>query len=268
MNILITNVGNIRSNELRVLVDALSKKHQVTVACMAVDSSCKGQAFSLSGSPVRVNEMDYANKVKAYEFYSTPADAVSIMLGEILTRKPDLVICGINNGIHMGQDIYHSSNVGMAMESAFFNIPSIAVGIEHKVGGHTAEECANAVKFVEKNIEAFAKFNMPTDSFLNINIPTVEKYSDLHGPRITRTGPLTLINEFEEKVDPAGGKYYWAKNVKRESLDETEDLTGISAFEHGFISITPISYDSTCYETLESLPQVHAKAMQKGGEKL
>lgn len=278
MNILIANVGNVRSNEIKVLAEALNKKHTVTIACMAVDSSCKGQSFSLCGNPVRVSQFIYKDVIKntknvtpkaleavdgimAYEFYSTPADAVSIMLGEIMAHtRPDIVICGINNNVHMGQDIYMSSNIGMAMEAGFFNVPSIAVGIERRPGGHTEEECANAVKFIERNIEKIAALKLPTDTFLNINIPTVEKYSDLKGVKIVPLGKLTPLNQFEERTDPVGGKYYWASLVERKSISESNSC--ICAFEAGYVAVTPISYDATCRKTLSDYEKIGHKQLK------
>jgi 5'-nucleotidase len=283
MNILIANVGSIRSNEVRTLALALNKKHTVTIACMAVDSSFKGQAFSAGDIPVRMNQLNYKDVVKnhhagkaaknldaynniaAYEFYGTPAEAVSIMLGEVMKNRPDLIVCGINNGVHMGQDIYCSSNIGMAMEGVFFRIPSIAVGIERRPGGHSEEECQNAVKFIEKNIAKIAAMQLPQHTFLNINIPSVEKYEDIKGIAATVMGKLTIIGEFIEKTDPKGKKYFWAKNVERKSADAQEsEGTGIRAFEDGYISITPLSYDATDYDELARFVKQQAEKNPTG----
>ena len=263
MNILIANVGNVRSNELKALATALGKKHSVTIASMAIDSSYKGQAFSYSGVPVCANYILYSEgkskseRIRAFEFYSTPADAVSVVLGEIMEHEhPDIVICGINNGIHMGQDIYCSSNIGMAMESVYFGVPAIAVGIEKRIGGHSEMECANAAKFIEKNIEKLATLKLPKHTFLNINIPTVDSYSKLKGVKITHLGWLNLINEFEEKIDHKGQKYYWAKKVERKS--EVEEGTAMHAYENGYVTITPINYDATSYEELRRYERLKA----------
>jgi|GEM_PF-143253 len=256
MNILIANVGNIRMNEIKCLAGALSKKkHTVTIACMAMESRYKGQAFSYSHEAVRTNHVIYqdgktkASRIMAHEFYSTPADAVSVMLGEIMQAgRPDLVICGIDNGVSMGQDIYYSSNIGMAMEAAYFGIPVFAVGIENRVGGHRENEVAAAVKFIETNLKKLVKIKLPKSSFLSINIPTVENYSDLKGVKITRLGKLDLINEFVERTDHKGGKYYWAKNIERNGVNEPG--TDIEAFSEGYVSVTPIDYNATSYEEL------------------
>lgn len=255
MHILITNVGNVRSNEIKSLALALNKKHRVTVACMAVDSSCKGQAFSYCGTPIRASSLVYhegknkTERIIAYEFHGTPADAVSIMLGEVMKHdRPDIVICGINNGVHMGQDIFCSSSIGMAMESAYFGVPAIAVGIERRIGGHDEAGLANAVKFVEKNLDKLVKMELPKHTFLNINIPTAEKYTDIKGVKATRLGWVAVFSEYDKKVDHRGKEYYWTRNV--EPRGESGEDTDIYEWNNGYISITPIDYNATDFSEL------------------
>jgi len=251
MNILIANVGNVRSNELKALALALNKKHKVTIACMAVEDNYRGQAFSYCGKPVRVNNILYhkgktkLETIMAYEFHANPADAVSIMLGEIMgNKRPDVVICGINNGVHMGQDIFSSSNIGMAMESAYFGVPAIAVGIENVVGGNKDEDIATAVKFIQKNIEKLSALKLPKHTFTNINIPKNPK-----GVKITRLGWVNAISQYDKATDHKGGEYFWKKNVERKG--ESPEGTDIYEFESDQISITPVDYNATSHEELK-----------------
>jgi 5'-nucleotidase len=284
LNILIANVRNIRANEIKVLAEALNKKHRVTIISHMQNSSNRGLAFSFHDRPVQVSPLLYKDIVKnsswvwdkdaktvgnisdkkleafdgigAYEFGGDPADSVSITLCEIMAhKKPDLVICGINNGRHMGQDIYCSSNIGMAMEATFFGVPAIAVGVERKIGGNNEKDLSVAVEFIEKNVEKFAKLQLPKNTFLNISIPTVKKYKDLKGIKFARMGQLTQLHEFVEKIDANGNKYYWAKHVERknaltnEILDE--NTTAPTWFERGYVTIVPLNYDSTDYDAIK-----------------
>ena len=280
MNILIANVGNIRVNEIKVLAEALNKKHRVTIACMMTESSNKGLAFSFRDKPIRVTPLVYKDIIKssawiaqgdlksvsntssqklaafddiaAYEFGGTPADAVAVTLAETMAhRKPDLVICGINNGNHMGQDIYCSSNIGMAFESAFLGFKTIAVAIERKIGGHTDVELENVATFIEKNVENFVALDLPSNTILNINVPTVTKYKNFRGVHAARMGRMTQLNEYVEKTDSNGEKYYWANHVERRNADQGEQYAR-TWFEQGYITITPISYDSTDYEAIRT----------------
>ena len=293
MNILIANVGNVRMNEIKVLAQALNKKHKVTICCMATDSSFRGLAFTFQDAPVRVSPLLYkeivknANWVKAldtgkvkeqskaklaafddiaaYEFYSNPADAISIMLSEIMiSEKPDLIICGLNNGHHMGQDVYSSGNIGLAMEGVFFHTPSIAVGVEWQNGGHSEEELENAVTFIEKNVEAFAKFKLPY-TFLNINIPTVKKYKDFKGVKVSRMGRMTQLSEYEEKTDVRGNKYYWAKKVERLNADKEEWAR--TWFDKNYITIVPVNYDATDYTSVAQWEKSIIKQIKAAADK-
>jgi len=270
MKILIANVGNIRRNSIKVLAAALNKNHKVTIASMAVESSYKGQAFSYSGAPIRAKPIAYKSVLEniskadtkpyegidAYEFYGTPADAVSIMLGEVMAHdRPDLVIAGIGNGVTAGQDIFCSSNVGMAMEATYFNIPAIAIAIPFDSGGNSEEDCSIAVKFLEKNLDKLVAIKLPKHTLLNIIFPDVKKYEDIKGIKITRLGWVNpLINQFEEKTDHKGNKYYWAKNILRGV--GSKQGTDIYEYTQGYVSITPINYDPTDYEELEKYKEV------------
>jgi len=254
MNILIANVGGLRRVEVRELVAALKSRHKLTVAGMSQDSSFRGQAFNYENLPTRVHKSDAyeSDHVVSYEFFSNPADAVSIMLGDIMRHNPpDLVVCGLSNGTHMGQDIYCSSNIGMAKESAMFGIPTIAIGTERVIGGQTIQSARSAIGFITGAIESLAKLKMPKHTFLNINIPTPSDFGKFEGVKITKQGRLTTLSSFTEKQDHNGQKYYWANFVPREN-EEPEDIESDKTwYDRGYISITPINYDATNHARLE-----------------
>jgi len=280
MHILIANVRNIRTNEIKVLAEALNKNHKITIISHMANKSNRGLAFSFRDEPIRVNPVYYkdvlnntswvnstepitainasttAKKsnaktnsafdgISAYEFAGDPADSISIMLGEILAHKrPDLVICGINNGRTMGQDIYCSSNVGMAMEATFFGIPTIAIGIDRKAGGHKEAEVKPVAEFIAKNVEKFASLKLPPHTFLNISMPSVANYKEYKGVKVARMGTMSKLSTYVEKVDPNGGKYYWANNTERKNADADMSLAP-TWYEKGYITIVPLNYDAT-----------------------
>lgn len=244
MNILIANVGNIRRGEVWALARALDKNHRVTVAVMSQDSSYRAQAFQFANAPTRVDN-HLIGDIPVYEFFSNPADAVSIMLGEIMIAKPpDLVICGIGNGTNLAQDIYVSSHVGMAMEAAFLGYKAVVVATEKKSGGHTDAELEPVIRFIEKNVEAFAKLKLPRQTFLNINVPQVNRYEELSGIRYTSMGKTTLRSTFDKRTDPKGETYYYLRHEPQENVKhgENDDKTW---YDRGYVSITPINYDAT-----------------------
>ncbi|MCL2569699.1 MAG: hypothetical protein FWE16_00655 [Firmicutes bacterium] len=262
MNILIANNRNITRGEVSLLAARLSTKHKVTVAYMEQDASFKGLAFSYENAPVHVNQVSghSAEGVAVFEFGSYPADMISIMLGEIMRHDPpDLVICGISNGVNMGPDIYSSSNVGMAIESTFFGIPAIVIATEYNQGGNSITHLEPVIKFVEKNLDKFANLELPAHTFLNINVPRVEKYKDIKGIKFTHMGKSNMKLEYIERTCPKGRKYYWSKIASQENMDKggEDDKTW---FDQGYISISPISYDPTDLEGIKSMRNLAREA--------
>ena len=260
MNILIANVRNLESPELKVLAGELQKKHTVTVCSLEGPSRQKGNAFSYSGFPTKFKQVtNYTvngTRVPAYKFQGTPADMISIMLGSIMKhRRPHLVICGISNGISLGTDVFCSSNIGMAMQAAFTNVPCIAVGVPMQVGGHSEADLLPAAQFIAKNAEKFAKAKLPTDPFLNITIPLVKKYDDFQGVGISSMDNLTKMTRYLEKVDCKGNTYYWAMMVDRDSSTKTEvaPTAGMAYFKKNYIIMAPLTYNSTDYAKLEAM---------------
>jgi 5'/3'-nucleotidase SurE len=148
----------------------------------------------------------------------------------------------------MGQDVYSSSSIGMAFEASFFRVPTICVGVENRVGGHSRAELSKAVDFIVKNVEKFARLTLPNHTFLNINIPTVKKFA---GVRVARMGRLVQLSRYIERVDSCGQKYYWADYAERENAD-TDEQFARTWFDRGYITITPISYDATDYDAVSA----------------
>ncbi len=260
MNILIANVRNLEAPETRVLAGELAKKHRVTVCSMDLPSRQKGNAFSYSGFPIKFKQLSSyqinGEKIPAYKFQGTPADMMSIMLGNIMRhRQPQIVICGISNGISLGTDVFCSSNVGMAMQAAFANVPCIAVGMPMRVGGHSEAELLPVAQFIAKNIEKLAKMQLPTDTFLNISFPLVKKYEDYQGVGISSMDNLTKMTRYVEKVDCKGNTYYWAEMVTRESAENAplSPTAGMSYFQKHYIIMSPLTYDCTDYTRLSAL---------------
>ena len=276
MNILIATNFNIRSNEVLALAKALRIKHEVTICACCHEASYKGLAFSKHDNPVRgdlitnlklqLNEAEVIeftehskgrqNSVTGYEFYGTPADMVSVMLGEVMkNRPPDLVLCGISNSTNMGPDIYSSSNVGMAMMATYMGIRAVVVATDFVAGGHSLLSLEIIAQFVEKNIVEFAKLKLPLYTFLNVNVPEVENYKDLKGIKYTRMGKMNMSLNFEERKSPAGVTYYWPKKTVRENL-AGESVDYKYWYDKGFVSITPINVDSTDWKAIDNWGKV------------
>ena len=251
---------------MKVLAGELAKKHTVTVCSLEGSARRKGNAFSYHGSPIKFKQLTHytinGTRVPAYKFQGTPSDMMSVMLGNIMQhRKPNIVICGISNGISLGTDVFCSSNLGMAMQAAYSNIPCVAVGIPMQLGGHSEAELLPAAQFIAKNVEKFAKAKLPTDTFLNVTLPLVKKYDDYQGVGISSMDTLTKMSRYLEKVDCKGNPYYWAQLVERETDTKSGEAptAGMAYFKKNYIIMAPLTYNCTDWARLEAMQKEMAQ---------
>ena len=97
--ILVTNDDGINAPGLRMLIEVMNILGDVCV--VAPDSPQSGM-----GHAITINDTLYCNSIKVtngdphleYSCSGTPVDCVKIAVNEILKRKPDLCVSGINHG--------------------------------------------------------------------------------------------------------------------------------------------------------------------------
>lgn len=85
----------------------------------------------------------------------------------------------------------------------------------------------------------------------NINIPA-RPIGEIKGIRWTRAGRREYRDVVKRDVDPRGKDYYWVAGDKVLLEDEHVD-TDTHGIIHGYITVTPMSYDRTNLEDLELL---------------
>jgi len=136
--ILLTNDDGIRSPGLWAAAENLSKLGFVTVAAPREQSSGVGRSLpTTSDGLIREETVEIHGQAwKVYAVGGTPAQAVQHGILEILERKPDLVVSGINYGENVATGITISGTVGAAMEAASMGIPSLAVSLQTDPSHH------------------------------------------------------------------------------------------------------------------------------------
>jgi 5'-nucleotidase len=136
--ILLTNDDGILSPGLWAAAAALEEIGYVHVVAPREQSSGMGRSLPstsdgiIQPQQVRVNGRDWT----VYAVGGTPAQAVLHGIFEIVPRKPDLVVSGINYGENLGIGVTVSGTVGAALEGAIAGIPSLAISLETKIEHH------------------------------------------------------------------------------------------------------------------------------------
>ncbi|RME08088.1 MAG: 5'/3'-nucleotidase SurE [Anaerolineae bacterium] len=132
IQILLTNDDGIRSPGLWAAAEALEALGYVTVVAPREQSSGMGRSLPstsdgiITPQKIPVNGREWT----AYAVGGTPAQAVLHGVLEVLPRKPDLVVSGINYGANVGLGITISGTVGAALEAAGLGIPAIAISLD------------------------------------------------------------------------------------------------------------------------------------------
>lgn len=248
MRILVTNDDGIHATGIRALVERLSFEHEVYVIAPDSERSAAGHSLTLH-TPIRVEEFDMDLDVtKAWAISGTPSDCVKIGVSQILDKKPDLIISGINHGPNLGSDILYSGTVSAAMEGAVLGYPSIAISL---FNGDTGQaNFVYAADFLVKFVNRVVDIKFPRKTILNINVPSVPT-NDEAGVEVTRLGGRIYTDDYEKRVDPRGKDYYW---LAGELIDKSEaDGRDVQAVRNGKVSITPITFRMTNIDILQDL---------------
>ncbi|MEJ5350362.1 MAG: 5'/3'-nucleotidase SurE [Melioribacteraceae bacterium] len=245
MKILITNDDGIDSAGISALADEMKKIGDVTVVAPRTEQSAVGHAITMK-IPLRVTEYFKDGEFFGYAVEGTPADCVKIGIRNIMKTKPDIVISGINNGSNTAINIIYSGTVSAAREAAIMDVPSIAVSVT----SHAAKNFQFAAKISKALSLLVMKNGLPNGTLLNVNVPDLPE-NQIAGIKLTRQGKSKWDDIYEERIDPYGKKYYWLTG----NLIETDnDLnTDQFAIKNNHVSISPIHFDLTDYNTYNSM---------------
>ena len=245
MKVLITNDDGINSGGLHALADAISEIAEVIVVAPSVEQSAVGHGVTIS-RPLRVQEHCKDGKLFGYLVNGTPADCIKLAIKELLPKKPDLVISGINLGTNTGTHIIYSGTVSGAVEGTILGVPAFAVSL----CTYENPDYTYAAEFSKKLALMIKEKGLPKGVLLNVNVPAVNE-KDIKGVQITVQGKTEFVGGIDKRIDTRGRAYYWLSPEIEESSDDPQVDT--VAIKNNKISITPIHYDMTCWSALETL---------------
>ncbi|MBC7344919.1 MAG: 5'/3'-nucleotidase SurE [Clostridia bacterium] len=242
MLIMLTNDDGILAPGLQSLQAELEKFAEVVVIAPEKEQSAVSHSITVH-KPLRVQKIG----TRMYAANGTPADCVKLALEDLMDRRPDLIISGINRGANLGTDVLYSGTVSAAMEGVINGIPSLAVSL----ASDNAEEFTFAAETTAKITRfLYEKGFLNNAIVLNVNIPYIPPH-EIKGVAFTSLGLRRYVNPIHRRVDPRGRTYYWlAGEVCEEGSQPGSDVRAIAA---GKISITPLQLDLTDYNSLKNM---------------
>lgn len=246
MKILISNDDGIQADGLNALRLAMEEIGQVTVVAPDRPKSATGHGITVH-KPLRVDEVKFPDSsTKGFAVNGTPSDCVKIALQALMPELPDIVISGINFGPNLGTDVLYSGTVSAALEGVINDVPSVAISL----ASYEKEYYNLAADFAKTIIQTVVREGLPVETLLNVNVPLLDE-KKANGVTITKLGKRRYQNIFEKRLDPRGKVYYW---MGGEVMDiDVESDTDIAAIKRNEISVTPIFFDVTNYQLIDSL---------------
>ncbi len=245
--ILITNDDGITAPGIRNLVDAVKELGKIVVVAPDKPQSGMGHAITI-GIPLRLNRVeDILEGVESWQTSGTPVDCVKLAVDKILHRKPDICLSGINHGANHSINVIYSGTMSAAMEASIESIPSIGFSLLD----YRFEADFTASRFyVHKIVSSLLQTKMDKHLLLNVNIPAVP-LELMNGVKVCKQAYAKYDEDFDERVDPHGKKYYWLTGEFK-NFDTGKD-TDVWALEHNYVSVVPVQFDLTDYQLKKSL---------------
>lgn len=248
--IFVTNDDGYASKGFAAAIEVASRFGRVIAVAPEQPQSGKSQAITLF-SPLYLKKVSETERVIIYSLSGTPVDCVKFAFDHFFRDQHiDLTISGINHGSNAAVNVLYSGTMGAAIESSFYDIPSIGLSIlDHDADADfeaAIEYGTQIVDTVLKNIETLDK-----PLCLNVNIPTLPK-EEIHGVKYCRQTRGYWHEDFFRREDPHGRVYYWMNGAFDNHEPEAED-SDEWALAAGYVAVVPVQVDMTAYNQLEKL---------------
>ena len=245
--ILVTNDDGITAPGLRSLIEVMNEIGEVVV--VAPDSPQSGM-----GHAITINSTLYCDRIKVtdgpqleYSCSGTPADCVKLAINELLDKKPDLCVSGINHGSNSSINVIYSGTMSAAIEAGIEGVPAIGFSLLDFKWNADFKPLKEYIKKI--SLEALKK-GIPKDVVLNVNFPLL-KNGKIKGMKICRQARAYWVEEFDKRTNPMGREYYWLTGtfINEDKGEDTDEW----ALNKGYISIVPTQFDLTAHHSLQQL---------------
>ena len=126
--LLISNDDGYQAPGIHSLVEMLSDYGDILVC--APESARSGFSCAFSATePLRLQCRERREGLEVWSCNGTPVDCVKIALAELVPRRPDMVIGGINHGDNASVNVHYSGTMGVVLEGSMKYISSVAFSL-------------------------------------------------------------------------------------------------------------------------------------------
>jgi 5'-nucleotidase len=247
--ILITNDDGVTAPGIRNLAEAVKGLGKIVVVAPDKPQSGMGHAITI-GFPLRMQHLHSVDGVETWQTSGTPVDCVKLAVDKVLHRKPDICLSGINHGANHSINVIYSGTMSAAIEASIESIPSIGFSL---LDYSMEADFAGSRKYVREIVEkVLGMKKIDKHLCLNVNIPK-SPAELLKGVKVCRQAYAKYEEDFDERKDPTGKKYYWLTGAFK-NFDKGKD-TDVWALKNNYVSVVPVQFDLTNYVLKKQLEQ-------------
>ena len=246
--ILVTNDDGITAPGIRALISVMKDIGNVVVVAPDSPQSAMGHAITINDTlycdPVKMTEdADH----KEYSCSGTPADCVKLATQEILRRKPDLCVSGVNHGSNSSINVIYSGTMSAAVEAGVEGIPAIGFSLLDYSLEADFEPCKKYIKAITEHV---LDKGLPKGVVLNVNLPKL-KEKEIKGIKVCRQAKAHWVEDFDKRKSPQGRDYYWLTGefINEDKGEDTDEW----ALSNGYVSVVPVQFDLTAHHFIQDL---------------
>ncbi|MDR1500410.1 MAG: 5'/3'-nucleotidase SurE [Tannerellaceae bacterium] len=243
--ILVTNDDGIHARGIIELAESLRPLGDLVV--FAPDAARSGMSGAITSLiPLTYSLIEKKDGISFYSCSGTPVDCVKLAVNNILDRKPDLLVSGINHGGNMSVCVHYSGTLGATVEGCILGIPSLGISLTDYTGEASFEACCSLGRNLGQRL---LSKGLPKGTYLNLNVPSIPH---VKGVRVCRQADGRFVNEYMPSHNAWGEPVYWLTG----SLQDTTPIhpdNDTSALDAGYASLVPCKIDVTDYVYMEEL---------------
>lgn len=245
--ILVTNDDGVSAPGIRALINVMATIGEVIVVAPDKPQSAMGHAITIN-STLYLNKISKENDIiTEYSCSGTPVDCVKLAVNEILKRKPDLCVSGVNHGSNSSINVIYSGTMSLAVEAGIEGIPAIGFSL---LDYNWNADFEPVKSFIKKIVLETLEKKLPEGVILNVNFPKL-KEKEIKGIKICRQAKALWVEKFDKRQTPFGKDYYWLSGefVNQDKGNDTDEW----ALENGYISVVPVQFDLTAHHAIQQL---------------
>jgi len=245
--ILVSNDDGVMSKGISSLIKFIRPLGEIIV--MAPDSPRSGASGSLTVTqPIHYHLLRREVGLTVYVCSGTPVDCIKLAMNKVCSRKPDIVIAGINHGDNSTTNVYNSGTMGAVIEGCLSGIKSVAFSLCNHEPDADFEPTG---RYVRSITSWTLSHELPVLTCLNVNFPNVLVYKGLRSCKMARG---YWKHEFDPCPRKGDNNYFWLGGEYID-VDRDSEPSDHWALSRDYVAITPTRLDVTDYGFMVELQE-------------